>query len=277
MKNLPSVLTLLGMFALYAIGSPNPPKSLDSSAAGPSPFCKCDSCECETCNCTPLVDHTPLVVGQPPDLHATTRTDADAQPAITPAEAAQVAQLSSHNQSSPSLIVVSGGPKTPCAFCKSRPCVCVPAENGVGPIPYDAGPHQRHTLKNGEKTLTFYEQEFAMPPQILPVIQQEFPSIIDRHTAQIKQIQNTVDDTGRTNWIPAHRAAASQPVKKETAAAGHWQTVRSCGPNGCSTVQQWVPHHPAKQAAPVVYQQQSYGSCGPGGCGTRRGLFGRRR
>jgi hypothetical protein len=185
----------------------------------------------------------------------------------------------------------------PSPLCECNPCKCVDCKCGdaqstiatpvvavatekIAVEPASPIADTRPTIAPAEAKAV--EQVAFTQPQVLPV--NEYPSIIDRHTSQISQIQNVVDDTGRTKWIPSQYAttaakpkAAAQPAK---AAAGHYEYRQQCNGRSCQVVRVWVPHQPAKQAAPVVYQQpvyqQQYGSCGPGGCG-RVGLFGRRR
>jgi hypothetical protein len=73
--------------------------------------------------------------------------------------------------------------------------------------------------------------------------------------------------------LPVKPKAAPKPV-----VAGHYEMRQVCNGRSCQVVRVWVPHQPAKQAAPVVYQQpvqyyqpQQRGwfrgrGCGPGGC-----------
>lgn len=73
-----------------------------------------------------------------------------------------------------------------------------------------------------------------------------------------------------TQPAPVPQVCPTLPKKAVAPAAGHWQSVQSCGRGGCSVSQVWVPN-----AVPTPSNAQS--ACANGSCGTRRGLFGRRR
>jgi hypothetical protein len=138
-------------------------------------------------------------------------------------------------------------------LCDCNPCKCVACDCA----PLTVGKPPEHTIADTKPSITPAEAKaveqvaFTQPqqPQVLPVKPVLPPQVL--------------------------------PVKPKAApVAGHYEYRQVCNGRSCSMVRVWVPHQPAKQAAPVVYRQpvyqQQYGSCGPGGCG-RVGLFGRRR
>jgi hypothetical protein len=142
-------------------------------------------------------------------------------------------------------IASAPSPACDCNPCKCVVCKCEPEATAlvVGPPPDIAD--TRPTITPAEARAV--EQVAFTQPQILPVKPPPQPQVL--------------------------------PVKPKAApVAGHYEYRQQCNGRSCSMVRVWVPHQPAKQAAPVVYQQpvQYGGSCGPGGCG-RLGIFGRRR
>jgi hypothetical protein len=168
--------------------------------------------------------------------------------------------------------VVESVASAPSPACDCNPCKCMVCDcKSCGSKPLPAA---ELSTKDTPKSIT---HDAMFTKQISGTKDADVaPTITPAEAKAVEQVAFT-----QPQVLPVKPPPQPQvlPVKPKAApvVAGHYEYRQQCNGRSCQVVRVWVPHQPAKQAAPIVYQQpvqyyqQPRGwfrgrSCGPGGC-----------